>query len=416
MSSPVLVEFIPGRVIPYDPASQVVVKGRAGGPADGSHFAEVYAGTPTMAATDALNLIAGMRTGRSTPWSARDLVRCPAANLAQAVAAHGSPLSWTDRLTRPFRMSDCTDEKIADSLGWIHTHLSGAAARGGRQAIDLFTAFALLLKADDYYLARKATPNVSMAIQRRIIAALAPRALREDQQRTTRANAAALRLLQHLDPQDDVMRACLLSTFAGTTWFGDWLDGGDPESIGGGIGSVIAGSYHWGADSRDEFAASVPGARRMVAILDDSGEAVFDLALFQALLVDNPGLGLIIMAHRQADGVNITAREIGALLRERYFAGLEERRRMGRLRILAVDQDLPSFEPEFFSPAQWHAIEAADVVLVKGASFYETTALGRPAFYSFVVHSLTSRLLTSQPAGTGMFFRADQPLSSTAPA
>ena len=303
-----------------------------------------------MAAGDAMDLIAGMRTHRSTSWSAWDLVRCPADHLAQALAAHGSPLSWADRLTRPFRMSDCTDEKIADSLGWIHTHLSSAAARGGRQAIDLFTAFALLLKADDYYLARKATPNVSVTIQRRIIAALAPRALLEDQQRTTRANAAALWLVQHLDPRDDVLRACLLSTFAGTTWFGDWLDGRDPASIGGGIGSVIAGSYRWGADSRDEFAASVPGARRMVAILDDSGEAVFDLALLQALLVDNPGLDLTIMAHRQANGVNVTAREIGALLHERYFAGLEERRRMGWLRFWQWIRTCPHSSQSSFRP------------------------------------------------------------------
>lgn len=412
MSSPLLVEFVPGRMIPYDPASRLLVKGRAGAPAQGVQLAEMYAGIPTMAVAEALSRIAGMRTRGSAPWSAWDLVRCPADHgaQAQAWADYGSPLGWAGHLTRPFRISECTDEKIADSLSWMNTHLSGAAARDGRLATDLFTAFVLLLKADDYYLARKATPNVSMAIQRRIIAALAPRALRDDQERTSRANEAALRLLQHLDPRNDVMRACVLSVFAGTTWFGDWLERGDPESIGGGLGSVIGGSHRWGADSRDEFSASVLTARRMVAILDDSGEAVFDLALLQALLADNPELDLAIMAHRQADGVNVTAREISELLRERYFAGLEERRRAGRLRIVAVDQDLPSFEPAFFSPAQWQIIDAADVVLVKGASFYETAALGRPAFYCFVVHSLTSRLLTGDPAGTGIFLHAEQPL------
>jgi len=409
MSSPALVEFIPGRTIRYDPASEILVKGRASGPTHGTRFEEVYADTPVMAGTEALALVAGMIPG-SARYTARDLVRCPAGRSGSGRIDCESPLWWTDLLTRPFRISECTDEKITDSLGWMHTHLSGAAARGGRPAIDLFRAFALLLKADNYYLARKATPNVAMAIQRRVIAALAPEALRDDQERTRRANAAALELLRHLDPQRDVMRACLLSAFAGTTWFGDWPQGSDPETISGGLGSVIAGSHHWGIDSRERFASSVLTANRMVAILDDSGEAVFDLALLQVLLAGNSRLDLTVMAHLEADGVNVTAAEITALLRNSYFAGLEGQRRAGLLRILTVDQDLPSFEPEFFSPQQWQAIDAAEVVLVKGASFYETTALGRPAFYCFVVHTLSSRLLTSHPAGTGIFLHTELPL------
>lgn len=414
MSSPVLVEFVPGRTIRYDPENEVLVKGRVSGPTQGTRFVEVYGDTPVMAGTEALALVAEMRPPRSAPWSAWDLVRCPAGRSGRARIDYGSPLWWAGLLTRPFRISECTDEKVADSLGWIHTYLSGAAVQGGRSAIDLFRAFALLLKADDYYLARKATPNVSMAIQRRIIAALAPDALRADQERTSRANAAALQLLEHLDPQRDVMRACLLSAFAGTTWFGDWPQGSDPETISGGLGSVIAGSHQWGVDSRERFASSVLTATRMVAILDDSGEAVFDLALLQVLLTDNPRLDLTIMAHLKTDGVDVTAAEIDALLRNSYFGGLEGQRRAGLLRILAVDQDLPSFEPEFFSPRQWRAIDAAEVVLVKGASFYETTALGRPAFYCFVVHSMSSRLLTSHPAGTGIFLHTELPLSLAA--
>jgi uncharacterized protein with ATP-grasp and redox domains len=409
MNSPAFVEFIPGRTIRYDPASEILVKGRVSGPTQGTRFEEVYADTPVVAGAEALTLIAGMILG-SAPYPASDLVRCPAGSYGRARIAFESPLWWTDLLTRPFRISECADEKIADSLAWMHTHLSGAAARGGRPAIGLFRAFALLLKADDYYLARRATPNDSMAIQRRIIAALAPGALRDDQERTRRANAAAMELLEHMDPRRDVLRACLLSAFAGTTWFGDWPQGSDPETIGGGLGSVIAGSHHWGIDSTERFASSVLTANRMVAILDDSGEAVFDLALLQVLLADNPRLDLTIMAHLKADGVNVTAAEINALLRNSYFAEVEGQRRAGLLRILAVDQDLPSFEPEFFSPQQWQAIDAAEVVLVKGASFYETTALGRPAFYCFVVHTLSSRLLTSHPAGAGIFLHTELPL------
>src|SRR5580658_6065222 len=103
MSSPLLVEFVPGRMIPYDPATRLLVKGRTGAPAQGVQLAEMYAGTPTMAVTEALSQIAGLRTRGSTPWSAWDLVRCPADRgaQAQAWADHGSPLGWAGHLTHP---------------------------------------------------------------------------------------------------------------------------------------------------------------------------------------------------------------------------------------------------------------------------------------------------------------------------
>lgn len=411
MSEAAAVEFVPGRMIRYDRERLTLVKGRAGASPRKVHFAEVYGQVPVLPLGEVLQQVDGLRSHGVAGWRSAELTRCPG-DLRAGSGPVGpedpdrpASLAWVARLTRPFRICDGTDEKIADSLGWMHSRLSTAAQQVGRPATDLFRAYALLLKADGYFLARHVTPNVSMGLQRRLIAALAPGALRQDQERTRRANARALRVLARLDPGDDVLQACLLSVFAGTTWFAeqDAAADLDPQVLGGGLGAVLAGTQRWGVDARDAFVAAALAARRMVAVLDDSGEVVFDLALLQALLAANPELVLTVLAHRDPDGVNATAAEVQLLLGARPFAGLSGHAVSGRFRVVAVDQDLPSFEPELFPLAVRRLLQVADVVLVKGAGYYETTVLDRPAFYAFVVHSLSSRLVTGQPAGSGIF-------------
>ena len=419
-----VITFVPGRSITIDTGVVRTIKGRAAPFTANAHFADVYAATPPRDLRMALEVVRSLLPEPATTADVQRQLLHPPHRAAGGIgttirsrrgqgtldADSEQPLQWMERFTLPFRIAQAPDHKIADSLRWMHTYLSRAARRGGREPLDLFVAYATLLTCEDYHLARLVTPNVSIMMQRRLVGLLAPAALRADELEVERRNRAALALLPSVWAGDDLVRACGLATFSGTTWFA--AQPGTPERArpgdielapGEGLDVFVSGAAAWGTDDRTAFVGAALSARRAAVIIDDSGELVFDLALLESLMRANPALHVSVLARREPGGIDATADAVIALVGSGHLPALRRFHAEGRVTVLAVAQDVASFESHLFTPRERNLLDRADVVLVKGAGFYETTVLNRPAYHAFVVDSETGRLLTGLPRGSGVF-------------
>lgn len=200
------VAFTTSRVVLLDVRTSALIKGQAAPFTENVHFAHVYAATPPTDLHAALDLIRSLVPDRPGAHEIRYRLLRPPDGVTPPGGVSGvepDTSAWPERFHRPFRIAQAPEEKIADSLHWMHTYLSRAAARGERRPEELFAAYASLLKCEDHRLARLVTPNVSIMLQRRVVRLLAPGAAAAEAEDTGARNVRALQVLRSVPLPED---------------------------------------------------------------------------------------------------------------------------------------------------------------------------------------------------------------------
>ena len=335
---------------------------------------------------------------------------------------------------RPFKLIEATDRKLLHSLVWIDTniklavecvsYLHGIPKEGTKTvARAALTLYAVLLKMQDHQLVKQINFNHSMFIQDRILNLIFGDILMFGTGGTkgTRlnqvgklSNLMALCLLRGLGDltYDRLLR---LSIFMGVVW----TSRADIQR------AFLVASEQTLAELEADLTSAERGfcidhtqallnelvddpSATVVVVLDDNGESVFDLALFQKLLLDTANLKLVCLINRFSVSNNISLETFEELLCDPYFASLKRFLNEGRLSLCVEDQLFAAFDEAYLSPRALQVLQAARFAYIKGVNFFETfqpTAI--PRFYCFTVSGMTSMMLTGCPEGSGVFARID---------
>jgi hypothetical protein len=144
--------------------------------------------------------------------------------------------------------------------------------------------------------------------------------------------------------------------------------------------------------------------KRLLYFLDDNGELVWDLLLIQFLLEANPNLSITCVVNEipVTNNVNV-ASLLHCLEKQTDHPNVLESE---RFEYLGESNELPAVDLRFISPQLRKHLEEADIILVKGVSFFEKLQyLPAPTYYMFTVYSATSRILTGLQRYSGVFAR-----------
>jgi hypothetical protein len=346
---------------------------------------------------------------------------------------HESSKSWWNIpvFPRPFSFAQAPAEKLVDSFLWIdsNVHLKVEEvvrnARISDQVVPIvaqtvLTIFSLLLKMDDYALARGLNFNFSAFLQTRLIAFIFSEEVLVASERArikARRNKAewdnriALQLLREWDQVSD-LDLCRLGVAMGVVWVEQPELGGVVTSISSGIvdiaGNALSATRRLCIDHRRELLDALHGPQTgpIVVVLDDNGESVFDLALFQRLLETEPKLEVVFIVNQFPVSNNICFSVLEELLSDPFFSRLRGLRAEGRVEILVESQPFTSFEEHALSDQARSLLETARLAYIKGASFFETLQPTQiECFYLFTVASKTSVMLTGCREGDGVVAR-----------
>jgi len=152
------------------------------------------------------------------------------------------------------------------------------------------------------------------------------------------------------------------------------------------------------------FAAEVlSGPRRLVFLFDDNGELVWDLMMIQKLLQCNSDLDVLGVVSTEIVSNNANRQTVSACLTNPIFSDL---RLCHRFRLFDEKNIRSAIDPSFCSQELLDAIRRADIIFIKGVSFFEAIQeLETTCYYGFVVHSLDSQRCTGLQKGNGVFVR-----------
>jgi hypothetical protein len=333
-------------------------------------------------------------------------------------------------MAMPFPLVRASQDKLVHTLFWIDANMKismeAIADLAGLQHAGLercteaaFVIYSLLIKQQDYVLARTINFNHSMFIQDRIMqligGALAVPTAQATHERAHLANAISLRYLKGMGNISSG-QLCTLGVFMGIIWTSDpemqqafrqRADAtlGDIESR---LGELTS---RWAINDQDLFMRDIAGctaADEVVVVLDDNGESVFDLALFQRLLNDQPALRVVFIVNRFPISNNISLDTLNELLGDAYFADLRRHLQNGHAGIIVESQAFRSFEVSHLSAAARERIRCSRMVYIKGANFFETMQMpGNVRYHSFTVYGMTSRMLAGSEEESGIFVRLD---------
>lgn len=329
---------------------------------------------------------------------------------------------------RPFALERAGERKLLHTLVWIDANVKVMVERTGaacgmsvsdtREVVRIaLTVYCLLVKMQDYRLARAMNFNHSMFLQDRIVNLIFGDALffagadaAGDLLRVgALSNQIALDLLRGLGPMSH-RQLCVAAIFMGVVWTADaGVQHGfqaDPDAALATLAaSLNRASRRLCVDEAEDFLRYVGGdpTETIVAVLDDNGESVFDIALFQRLLRDTHRLKVEFLVNRFPVSNNIAVGTLEALLADDYFADLRRFREQGRVLARVETQAFRSFEHAYLLPQTTEAMRRAGRLYIKGQNFFETlqpTSFDR--YYCFAVSGLTSQMLTGCPEGSGI--------------
>ena len=329
----------------------------------------------------------------------------------------------------PFPLKLASKQKLLHTLTWIDTNIKTKVEEIGKR-LDLTShvvqeiakaaliVYCYLVKMHDYRLARSINFNYSMFFQDRIINLFFGDELYHDinsQHRKGKlANKMALELLKHFSAISD-RQMCVFSVFMGIIWTNsehlqrEYLQ--KTESALAKIESKLnIAARNWCRDDIDTFLEEVRNdqQRRIVVILDDNGESVFDLALFQRLLNETELLHVAFIVNRYPVSNNIYLDIFNSIIEDPFFSDLKQHIIQGRASIIIEEQVFRSFELELLQAATRYVILDADFVYIKGVNFFETFMDSRiRRFHCFAVHGFTSMLLTGCIEGNGVFVKLE---------
>jgi hypothetical protein len=328
---------------------------------------------------------------------------------------------------RPFPLRLASPRKLMHTLVWIDTNVKVAVESiaeihkvppsAVRQTVETaLRIYSYLVKQEDYQLARSINFNCSMFLQDRILNLIFGDdiylAANRLQEQGRFANHIALQLLKNLGGLS-YRQLCALSVFMGVIWTShkDVQQGflANPGATLGRIDAQLnAQQANWCIDHIDLFLAEVgtDHQKPIVVILDDNGESVFDIALFQHLLNDTGTLEVTFVVNHYPISNNIALSTFQALLEDSYFADLKRYFEQGRGTLCVEKQAFRSFELAYLRPETRDAVNNSQATYIKGVNFFETFQLSNiTRYHCFTVYGHTSMLLTGCPAGKGVFVK-----------
>lgn len=190
---------------------------------------------------------------------------------------------------------------------------------------------------------------------------------------------------------------CKASVFAGTTFWNNHLD--DPTFCLNDMHSKTQADLT--IDSIKEFREKLTTAKKVLYIVDDSGEIVFDLKLIEQTLKEYPHLKIAIYCNSNQIKPNTHRSEIQYLLNQPDFAWLKQ---TPSLSIIDEANSLETIDMRFASQKLIDNITNADLVCIKGASYFENIPLlNKDRLYLFTVYQNTPAVLTGLEKGAGVF-------------
>lgn len=145
-------------------------------------------------------------------------------------------------------------------------------------------------------------------------------------------------------------------------------------------------------------------SKQLLYFFDDNGELVWDLLFIKCLLESNPKLTIIGVVSETPITNNASIRTLSHYIKQHdNFLGLRKNK---KLLMFGEPNELSAIDPRFISEKLKKQMMAADVILVKGASFFEKLQyLPAPTYYMFTVYSKTSQILTGLKCNNALFAR-----------
>ncbi|MBL3528789.1 MAG: hypothetical protein JMN27_14545 [gamma proteobacterium endosymbiont of Lamellibrachia anaximandri] len=333
----------------------------------------------------------------------------------------------------PFPMANAPDEKLLHSLSWIDTYIKIMVESHADyyQIPNLATKqivasslhiYALLVKMNDYAWARRINFNHSVYLQESIVKLIFGHELflEKNTQHTIGnllrigdlSNEIALSILSELG-KIDLMQLIQLSIFMGIIWTSrkdiqlSYLQSPNRTTIAL-TDAITEKSKELCIDEREAFLkwTGHDTETSLIVVLDDNGESVFDLALFQKILSLTGNLRITLLINKYPVSNNISLQTLDTLLTNPYFSDMKKHFSTGRLKYHFVDQPFRSFEQNYFFPITNKIIKSADLAYIKGVNFFETfQPINLDRFYCFTVSGMTSSMLTGCREGSGVFAR-----------
>lgn len=320
---------------------------------------------------------------------------------------------------RPFPLHRASAWKLEHTLAWADTNMKLEVERVttacGIDAQDsswlaeaALIMYSIVMKQQDYWLARHGSLNHSMFVQERVVDLIFGGTLSGGggiSSSGSLSNLIAMDLLRGFtDPSAHTL--CVAGISMGVVW------AGDPEiqrryRL---APSAVLGDL----DTRlrdimkempvDDSAALESDAMQvgasMAVVLDDNGESVFDVALFQQLMRQNETLTVTLYANAWPVSNNIWEQALLQVLEDDYFADLRGYVRSGRARIIVERQAFRSFELDHLADISLADMLGAKAVYIKGANFFETMQLTNAhRYYAFVAYGDMSVALTGFDPG-----------------
>jgi hypothetical protein len=345
--------------------------------------------------------------------------------LSPLAGVHTGPLQLDD--AQPFPLRLASPQKLVHTLGWIDANVKvtvesltapyDVPAPAVRQIVEsALKIYSYLVKQRDYYLARSINFNHSMFLQDRILNLLLGDSICMAADRLggsgKLANQIAMELLRNLDTLS-YRQLCALSVFMGVIWTSSQdvqrAFAANPSLTLGHIETQLnTQAGNWCIDHTDRFLADMgtEAPITVCVILDDNGESVFDVALFQRLLNDSGSLRVVLIVNRYPVSNNIALETLQDLLRDPFFQDLRRHLEQGRAGLCVERQVFRSFELAHLQPETVHLIRQSQATYIKGVNFFETCQIPDiTRYYCFTVHGRTSTMLTGCAEGKGVFVK-----------
>lgn len=327
----------------------------------------------------------------------------------------------------PFPLRLASPQKLGHTFAWIDSNVKVAVENIARvfhlplwavqQIVESsFKIYSYLVKQADYRLARSMNFNHSMFLQDRILNLIFGdeiyMTVNLAQQQDGLANTLVLELLKGLNDLG-YRNLCTLSVFMGIVWINkqELQEGsqGNSAKFVAKINSELQNRHQaWCIDHIDRFLVDMGQDVDfcVAVILDDNGESVFDMALFQKLLNDNGKLRVTFIVNAFPISNNIALAAFQALLNDPYFEDLRQHLDCGRASVCIEKQVFRSFELSYLQPQTRLILQQSDFLYIKGANFFETFQCpDLTRYHCFTVHGATSILLTDCLEGTGVFVK-----------
>lgn len=217
------------------------------------------------------------------------------------------------------------------------------------------------------------------------------------------------RALEGLPPLQDLQEWSLdrlidYQTFAGTVWWHECESRFEAQFLPG--QKFRFGTCKNGKRLKQlaEFERDILREKcHLVFLFDDNGELVWDLVLIWRLLQMNSQLQITGVINNPIVANNASQKTVSRCLEAPFGVQILQ---TGRFHFFYEDNFRSAPDPNYCSSALLELIQNADVVYIKGVSFFETIQnLPTPTYYGFVVHSEDSQICTGLQKGEAVLVR-----------